>query len=179
MLRACDSCYDGNSLRWMGEKILFGVFIGYSDSYLEFFLLQSLPITCNTTLCYWSSAATYWQRLGFKYLFVKSTNPCLLRHVTVLLLSFCGKFSLPCSFNKVSFWSGVPCVVLDDEIAKNKQFRSWEIWLLGMFRNFRFVPQGSTNSDSKQFEVQESYTNLSRTVEVWTTVSFKKLLLKL
>ena len=57
--------------------------------------------------------------------------------------------------------------------------RSWEFSLIGMFKNTHFVLQESTNPQSKSFGVQETCTELSGAVDVWTTMSLQAFLLEL
>ena len=50
---------------------------------------------------------------------------------------------------------------------------------MGKFRYTHFVLQKSTNPQNKQFGVQQNFTELCGTVDVWITVSFSTIFLEM
>ena len=65
------------------------------------------------------------------------------------------------------------CIVLDIELAdENVIKKSLEIFFHGKVQVYSFCPPKSTNTESKHFRVQENFTDMCGTVDVWITVSF-------
>ena len=178
-LSACFCWHSRLTLREMDQKIKFGELSDYGASYLEFLFHLFKVFTLHVTLHDAAGAVREpnGKGPGYCYLIGQRPNSSLLGHVSGLLFGLYVKLSLPSLFNTVDFWSSMSCIVLDFEPAKNPYLRVGSFFLIRMFRDTYFILQKNTNTQCKQFGVQQTCTGLCETAEVWITASFPKFFL--
>ena len=165
----------------MDQKFKFGGTIGYEDSYL-FFLFRDFKVVRLHAILHdaaWAVPAHSGKCPGLFYMIERGPNSCFLGHVTGLLFCLYVKLFLPSIFNSFDFWSSMSCTVLDMELADKNINEELGVFIDGKLQGYSFRPPKKTNPQKKRFNAQETCTELCRTVNAWTTVSFQAFFPKL
>ena len=116
---------------------------------------------------------------GYCYMIGRGPNTSLLGEVTVLLFFLYAK-SFPPPFSILSTFETKRCELYYIMSWQVKTLlRSWEFLLMANLRYAHFVLQKSTRLQSKHFGVEETCTELCRTVDFRVTMSLKTFFLEL
>ena len=165
----------------MDQKFKFGGTIGYGDSYMEFFFRQFKIFRVHAILH--DTAGAVWAHsgkgAGYCYMIGQERNSCLLGHVTGLLFCLYVKLSLPSIFKSVDFWSIMSCIALDIGQAEKKAVQQLGLIFDGNVQGYSFRPPKSTDSQGKQFNVQETCRNMCGPKDLWPTERFPKFFLEM
>ena len=140
---SADSCWDSRvSLREMDHKYKLGGTIGYGNSYLELLFRHFKVFRLHAILHDAAGAvrAHSGKGLGFCYMIRRGPSSCLPGHVTGLLFCLYVKIFLPSIFNSVDFWSSMPLIVLDRELADKNIIKELGLYIDGSLWGFSFWP---------------------------------------
>ena len=168
-LSAC-FCWDSRcSLRQMDQKFRFGGTIGYGDWCLEFLFRHFKVFRLHAILHDAAGAvrAHSGKSPSYCYMIGRVPNPCLLGHVTGLLLCLYVKVFLPSNFNSVEFWSSISCIILDFQLTENNVIIELGVLIDGKVQGYSFRPPKYINPQNERFGAQKACTELCGTVDVW------------
>ena len=141
-LSAC-FCWDSRlSLRELDQKYKFGGTIVYGDSYLDSVFRYSKVFRLHAILRDAAGAvrAHNGKGPGYCYMIGRGPNPCLLGHVTGLLICLYIKNFLPCIFNLIDFLISMSLIVLVIQPTEKNVIKELGPFIECSVQGFLFCP---------------------------------------